>query len=664
MGDQIFMGISRRSRTPIPAADNELGISGLADVVWVGSGSAGPVYRARVISGDRVVAIKVFDALTAHASSWFEHNAATLHGIAGQQGIAGIESWGITSAGDPYWVTAFLNRGTLAAAIRRNGIISAAEVMNLGARLADALAIAHAAGIAHGDVRPANVMFDEAGQASIADFALRDSEGIVGVARAMNFAAPEAVADTALLSPQADQYSLALTLWSAAAGGSPWSNIATRDLAALPSTVPAELRAILTRALSAKPGDRFTSLSDFAQHLRMRTAPAAHVNAEHPAEPPTQAADDSGRWMPPSIEDYQSAAQLGYIDDSTLAAAGSGEAAREPVSIPDVDLSSPAAARRGAVSFERPAVGNRRVPEAQPVVRPVPTPVPVPNDVPALVAAPESAVQAEEPAAVGPTVTWPEPAGIAAADSPRLEPATTQLIVEPVPEAVRAKRGMTRGAFIAAACLAGLALAGGAVAAGMSKAGSEPVAERNAPSAPAPGTASNLPTPITDLKAELSGDETKVVLTWTDPLGGTGSYMPLKWTTTSATGSKFDTSMIDIRTVPGETSHAIGGLTPGTGYCFALRLRTSEAVLMSNSVHVNGGVCPPGNFASASPRPAPTQTSSSPVPSSPASETPAPPVPAPAPSSSAAAPSAKPPVPSEDDPFNMPASYRGTKESQ
>src|SRR5437879_12635147 len=62
--------------------------------------------------------------------------------------------------------------GSLNDALRRHGPMSPAQVRDIGIKIADALAAAHAAGILHRDIKPANILVNRYGMVGLSDFGL------------------------------------------------------------------------------------------------------------------------------------------------------------------------------------------------------------------------------------------------------------------------------------------------------------------------------------------------------------------------------------------------------------------------------------------------------------------------------------------------------------
>ena len=92
--------------------------------------------------------------------------------LSNHPGIITVLSEGVTAGGHPYLVMPFLPGGSLHDRIQARGPLPPAEVVEVGRRLASALAAAHAAGVVHRDVKPANVMFTEYDEPQLGDLGI------------------------------------------------------------------------------------------------------------------------------------------------------------------------------------------------------------------------------------------------------------------------------------------------------------------------------------------------------------------------------------------------------------------------------------------------------------------------------------------------------------
>jgi serine/threonine protein kinase len=140
--------------------------------VLAGSGGMGDVYRARDLGSGAAVALKILHGDEVHEHARFAREAEVLAGLHHPAVVAYIAR-GVTAAGEAYLAMEWLDGESLADRLKR-GRLSLAETMALASRLAEALAVAHRAGVVHRDLKPGNVMLagGDLERAKLVDFGI------------------------------------------------------------------------------------------------------------------------------------------------------------------------------------------------------------------------------------------------------------------------------------------------------------------------------------------------------------------------------------------------------------------------------------------------------------------------------------------------------------
>ncbi|GAB2605191.1 hypothetical protein Aab01nite_79060 [Paractinoplanes abujensis] len=182
-------------------------------------------------------------------------------------GIVAVHDYG---GSDPAYVVMELVEGRSLAALLKDGALPWRTAVTIGAQVAAALAEAHARGLVHRDVKPANVMVTPGG-AKLVDFGISATVGAADdpageMLGTPAYLAPERIAGSPV-RPATDVYALGLLLHLALAGSPPWrASTVTQMLkahvyaepAALPPVMglPAAVVDLVRCCLAKKPGDR------------------------------------------------------------------------------------------------------------------------------------------------------------------------------------------------------------------------------------------------------------------------------------------------------------------------------------------------------------------------------------------------------------------------
>lgn len=243
---------------------------------------------------DRPVAVKVMDRPPSEADALVTSLEREARVIARLQHPSIVAVYDVGEhEGRQYLVMEYVHGRSLRQLLEVNGRLSVAETLRLGRQLASALAYAHRQGVLHCDVKPENILIDEHGVAKLTDFGIADvvtrtlrPEEARELLGTIAYLAPEVLAGESP-SPASDVYSLALTLFECLAGHLPFRGetaaaIAVQRLSqpAPPlrqfvPAAPADLEAVLARALATKPEERYPSAVQFARALGRIVAPAA-----------------------------------------------------------------------------------------------------------------------------------------------------------------------------------------------------------------------------------------------------------------------------------------------------------------------------------------------------------------------------------------------------
>jgi hypothetical protein len=248
----------------------------------VGRSTRACVYQARDRVLDQTVALKLlhprYGADAAFASRLYltARAAAAL----GHPTIAAVYDRGPFD-GSTFITGEWFADGNLATVLRTSGTLTPRQVVPALARVLDALAVAHASGIVHGDLHPRNLLLrgsEAHGALVIADFGMgfvREwAEGRSGAIDddVAPYRAPEAQPGTAAVAAT-DLYAVATILYEALTGGYP----AREGVWRRPAAIPRPLFATLERALSPDPAARYPSA------IALRDALASAVGATVPA---------------------------------------------------------------------------------------------------------------------------------------------------------------------------------------------------------------------------------------------------------------------------------------------------------------------------------------------------------------------------------------------
>jgi hypothetical protein len=243
------------------------------------TGGMGQVWRARDTVLHRPVAVKVLRSeFTGDATFVARFRAEAQHtAVLAHRNIATLYDYGEVPVGTDgpehlaYLVMELVEGESLSDLLARQGRLDVARTLDVLRQTAAALAAAHAAGVVHRDVKPANVLVGADGVVKITDFGIAWSASsvpltgtgqVVGTA---HYLAPEQAAG-AKAGPASDVYALGMIGYECLAGrrafdGENSVQIALRQLRDVPEPLPADVpdnvRTLIGRALVKDPAGRF-----------------------------------------------------------------------------------------------------------------------------------------------------------------------------------------------------------------------------------------------------------------------------------------------------------------------------------------------------------------------------------------------------------------------
>jgi serine/threonine-protein kinase PknK len=275
---------TRRDLVPdIPA---ELRQAGFDSVEEIGRGGFGIVYRCAQPMLDRAVAVKVsITDLDPDNLDRFLREQRAMGRLSGHPHIMNVLQVGVLASGRPFIVMPYHAKDSLEVLIRRHGPLDWGETLTIGVKLAGALEAAHRAGTLHRDVKPGNILLTDYGEPQLTDFGIARIAGGFETATGLitgspAFTAPE-VLEGKSPTPASDVYSLGATLFCALTGhaacerrsgeqviaqflrvtSQPTPDLRTQGL-------PADVAAIIERAMARDPADRPATAAEFGDELR------------------------------------------------------------------------------------------------------------------------------------------------------------------------------------------------------------------------------------------------------------------------------------------------------------------------------------------------------------------------------------------------------------
>jgi hypothetical protein len=251
----------------------------------IARGGMGVVFKARQVSLNRVVALKMILAGQLATPQVVQRFQAEAEATANLDHPHIVPTYEVGEhGGQHYFAMKFIEGGSLAgriADLRKDR----KRAVRLIAKVARAVHYAHQRGVLHRDLKPANILLDKEGQPHVTDFGLAKrlrSEGVTqsgAIVGSPAYMAPEQAAAKKGLTTAADVYSLGTVLYELLAGRPPFQGPTPLDTLvkvmkdepprprALDRTISRDLETIALKCLAKDPARRYNSAEQLAEEL-------------------------------------------------------------------------------------------------------------------------------------------------------------------------------------------------------------------------------------------------------------------------------------------------------------------------------------------------------------------------------------------------------------
>lgn len=257
----------------------------------LGEGGMGAVYKARQVSLDRPVAIKIFDHKKNDDPSFrdqFLREARTVAKLDHDHIIKGIDAG--AENGTYYFVMEFVEGKTVKDEVREKGIIAQKRALRIALQVAMALNHADQNNLIHRDIKPDNIMITRGNQVKVCDLGLAKPRQEVNEAISKPdsgstrqgspyYMAPEVIKEREHLDIRTDLYSLGATLYAVVTGEAPFTGDSYREVLQMhlnelpvpPKEINPDLsdglNAMIQKLMEKDPGNRYQNCVQLIEDL-------------------------------------------------------------------------------------------------------------------------------------------------------------------------------------------------------------------------------------------------------------------------------------------------------------------------------------------------------------------------------------------------------------
>ncbi len=206
-------------------------IPGYSIIGKLGAGAMATVFKAKQISLDRTVAIKVLPRRFSNNADFIRRFYAEGRAAATLNHANIVQAFDVGQAGEfHYFVMEYVEGATVHDLVAEKKRLTEARAIEIIIQVAEALEHAHERGLIHRDVKPKNIMLTTSGTAKLADMGLARAVTDLEAAEAEAgkafgtpyYISPEQIRGEKEITPAADIYSLGATLYNMVTGNVPF----------------------------------------------------------------------------------------------------------------------------------------------------------------------------------------------------------------------------------------------------------------------------------------------------------------------------------------------------------------------------------------------------------------------------------------------------------
>ena len=253
----------------------------------IGAGGAAHVFLVNDTLRDQLVAIKILrpEVTTAIGRKRFMREIEIIHALQHPNVLPMLDSG--TVAKQVYFTTPYVDGDTLEMKIRREHQLSLADTVSIASDVAAALDYAHARGLIHRDVKPANILL-AGGHAVVADFGIAravavkrdDAITISGVSLGTaQYMSPEQCSASHELDQRTDVYAFGCVVYEMLTGNPPFTGVneqiilarhcteAPQPMRRVRPTIPRRVDGVVMKSLAKVRSHRYRGAGEFFDAL-------------------------------------------------------------------------------------------------------------------------------------------------------------------------------------------------------------------------------------------------------------------------------------------------------------------------------------------------------------------------------------------------------------